>query len=378
MTKLRVPFLDLRGLNEPFRDSMHEALDRVLDSGYYLLGQEVACFEQDFAAYCGVKAAVGVGNGMDALSLVLRAWKEQGRLKSGDEVIVPANTYIATVLAVSENGLRPVLVEPDPGSFNLSVDRVLEAISPRTRVLLPVHLYGRMADMPALMRVANDHHLLVLEDCAQAHGASFAGRRAGSWGDAAAFSFYPGKILGALGDGGAVVTNDSVLGHLVRSLANYGSAQKYVCPLRGRNSRLDEIQAAFLRAKLVALDEHLTARRDLATTYLNGIDNPALQLPSGNVEEHAWHLFVVQCNERDDFQQYLAEHGVGTLIHYPIPPHLQEAYKGLVSGSLPVTERLAGTVLSLPMYPGVDVKTVLEACNGYVGKNKTQRCEGSR
>ena len=366
MSELRVPFLDLRGINEPFRPAMREAMERVLDSGYYLLGREVASFEREFAAYCGVEAAVGVGNGMDALSLVLRAWKEQGRLSSGDEVIVPANTYIATVLAVSENDLRPVLVEPDQDTFNLSVDGVLNAIGPRTRVLLPVHLYGQMTDMPALMSLAKKHELLVLEDCAQAHGASCAGQRAGSWGDAAAFSFYPGKILGALGDGGAVVTDDTDLADLVRALANYGSTQKYVCPLRGKNSRLDELQAAILRAKLTTLDEHLAERREVARAYLSGINNPALQRPSANVEEHAWHLFVVRCDERDRFQHHLAEQGVGSLIHYPIPPHLQEAYEGEFQCRLPITEKLADTVLSLPIYPGVDVRAVVDACNAYV------------
>lgn len=362
-----VPFLDLAALNEPFRPSIRAAWERVMDSGFYLLGEEVAAFEREFAAYCGTAHAVGVANGLDALALVLRGWKEMGLLKQGDEVIVPANTYIATVLAVSSNGLTPVLVDPDPQSFNLTAERVRAAISRRTRAILPVHLYGQLADMPGIMALAEERDLLVLEDAAQAHGASLAGGRAGSWGHAAGFSFYPGKVLGALGDGGAVTTSDAELAAVVRSLGNYGSTEKYVCPMQGCNSRLDELQAAVLRIKLAALDRDLTARRKAATDYFCGLSNPAIELPRASVDQHAWHLFVVRCRERDRLQAHLQAQGIGCLIHYPVPPHRQQAYANLSNLELPVTEQLAETVLSLPIYPDVATDRVLHACNSFAG-----------
>lgn len=367
MAELRVPFLDLRRLNAPFLPAIQQAMQRVMASGYYLLGEEVAGFEREFAAYCGASRAVAVANGLDALTLVLRAWKELGLLHDGDEVIVPANTYIATVLAVSANGLVPVLVEPDAASFNISVDGVRSALSARSRAIIAVHLYGQLVDMPALMALAQEQGLLVLEDAAQAHGAALDGRRAGSWGDAAGFSFYPGKVLGAMGDAGAVLTSDERVAEVVRTLANYGSSEKYVCPMQGCNSRMDELQAAILRIKLAALEDELQGRREAALAYRKGIVNPALLSPQGPLNEHAWHLYVVRCQQRDRLQQHLAAAGVGSLIHYPIPPHRQGAYAGLRHGPLPLTETLAETVLSLPIYAGVDTQQVIDACNSFSG-----------
>ena len=367
MAEARVPFLDLRALNEPFRPAIREALDRVMDSGYYLLGEEVAAFEGRFARYCGCAAAIGVANGLDALTLVLRGWKELGQLSDGDEVVVPANTYIATLLAISASGLVPVPVDPDADSFNLDADGVRRALTARTRVVLPVHLYGRMVDMPAIMSLAQEHGLLVLEDAAQAHGATCEGQRAGSWGHAAGFSFYPGKVLGALGDAGAVTTSDPELAGVVRCLANYGSSEKYIFPVKGSNSRMDELQAAILNIKLNELEQHLTGRRAAALAYQQGIANSALKLPTGVLDEHAWHLYVVRCRERERLREHLTREGIGCLIHYPLPPHRQGAYADLSTRVLPITERLSESVLSLPIYPGVDSQSVIDACNRFSG-----------
>lgn len=349
-----IPFLDLKAINASYREELIEAATRVIDSGWYIQGGEVKAFEEEFAQYCGSEHCVGVANGLDALTLTLRAWKEMGLLKEGDEVIVPANTYIASVLAITENRLKPVLVEPDEGTFNLCPEKTAKAITADTRVILAVHLYGQLAPMPALMALAEQHNLLVLEDAAQAHGASIGGRKAGNWGHAAGFSFYPGKNLGALGDGGAVTTSDETLAQTVRALGNYGSHRKYENLYQGVNSRLDEIQAAMLRVKLRYLDKEIEARRNVAEYYLSNIANSAIKLPVvGERESHVWHLFVVRSKQRDKLQNHLEGSGVQTLVHYPIPPHLQEAYGALFQDELPITEDIHKTILSLPIGPTI-------------------------
>ena len=354
--ELAVPFLDLRSVNAAHRESLIAAATRVINSGWYVLGGEVETFEADFAAHTGTAHAIGVGNGLDALTLVLRGWIELGRMAPGDEVLVPSNTYIATLIAVTQAGLVPVPVEPDETSYNLDPTRLAGALSPRTRAILPVHLYGRLADMAAIVAFAHEHGLLVLEDCAQAHGAERKGVRAGAWGDAAGFSFYPGKNFGALGDGGAVTTNDNALAEVVRALRNYGSHRKYENLYLGTNSRLDEIQAAMLTVKLPALDTENAARRRIAERYLTGITSNHLRLPDQGPEDgHVWHLFVVRSAARDALQAQLGEQGIGSLIHYPIPPHRQQAYAGYPISFInyPLAEAMAREVLSLPLWPGM-------------------------
>lgn len=365
-----ISFLDLKQVNAEFRDELIEACARVIDSGWYINGNELSDFESKFADWCGVRHCVGVANGLDALVLTLRAWMLLGRLKEGDEVIVPANTYIASVLAITENRLVPVLVEPDDSTFNLDATMIESAITHRTRAILPVHLYGQMADMPNIMAIAKKHNLLVLEDSAQAHGARVDGRRAGSWGDASGFSFYPGKNLGALGDAGAVTTNDDALASTLRALRNYGSHEKYKNLYPGVNSRLDEMQAAMLSIKLRYMDVQTERRRYIANLYREGIRNSAIRLPKWECEEqHVFHLYVVRCNHRAALQAHLAAAGVSTLIHYPIPPHKQQAYAELSGLHLPITERIHEEVLSLPIGPvmtDVEAKAVIEACNSFV------------
>jgi dTDP-4-amino-4,6-dideoxygalactose transaminase len=345
-----VPFLDLKSIQLEYRDALSAALQRVLDSGWYVLGDEVKRFEQEYAAYCGARYAVGVANGLDAMSLVLRAWG----VGAGDEVIVPSNTYIATWLAVSHVGATPVPVEPDPRTFNLDAARIEAAITPRTRAVLPVHLYGQPADMKAILEVARRHGLRVLEDGAQAHGARHRGQRLGAHGDAVAWSFYPGKNLGALGDGGAVTTNDEALAERLRELRNYGSKIKYHNDVIGYNSRLDELQAAFLRAKLPQLDHDNRLRSLTAKRYLEGLAGLDLELPFvPEWAEPAWHLFVVRHRRRDALAKRLAKLGVVTMIHYPVAPHRQPAYApmNLGPGSLPISEAMHAQVLSLPLGP---------------------------
>jgi len=364
-----VPFLDLKKVNSQYRDELVAAATRVIDSGWYIQGTEVKAFEKEFASYCGTKYCVGVANGLDALTLTLRAWKEMGKLKDGDEVIVPANTYIASILAITENQLKPVLVEPSEITFNLCPEKTEAAITPQTKAILAVHLYGQISPMPELMVMANKYDLLVLEDAAQAHGASIDGRKAGGWGHAAGFSFYPGKNLGALGDAGAVTTGDEELAKTIRALGNYGSHKKYENLYQGVNSRLDEIQAAMLRVKLRPLDEEIEKRRNVAEYYLTHIDNPEVHLPAvANRESHVWHLFVVRSPKRDQLQKYLMEQGVQTLIHYPVPPHQQKAYHAWQSQHHPLTESIHQKVLSLPMGPKLsaqELDKVAKACNNW-------------
>lgn len=363
-----IPCLDLKAINSRYREEMITAFTRVLDSGWYVLGKEVAAFESEFAAWNGSRFCVGTGNGLDALTLILRAWLELGAMSEGDEVIVPANTYIASILAVSAVSLKPVLVEPDPATFNIDPARIEAAITPRTRAILAVHLYGQAADMTRITEIARQRGLKVVEDCAQAHGAVHAGRNAGTWGDAAGFSFYPTKNLGALGDAGAITTDDEQLATMLRALRNYGSEKKYNNLYQGVNSRLDEVQAALLRVRLPLLNEENAARRRVAERYLAEIRNPRVSLPAAPGEDagHVWHLFVVRCAERDRLQVHLAAHGVQTMVHYPIAPQHQRAYAGEFNGEFPLTDAIHAEVLSLPMGPGVtdeDAARVVVAVN---------------
>ena len=348
---MKVPFLELLPAYDELRAELDAAYHRVMDSGWYLLGNELEQFEAEFAAYCETDFCVGVGNGLDALHLILKAYA----IGAGHEVIVPSNTYIATWLAVSYAGATPVPVEPDTETFNLAPGNIEAAITSKTRAVMPVHLYGQAADMVPIISIARKHKLKVIEDNAQAHGARYKGRRTGSLGDAAATSFYPAKNLGAFGDAGAVTTNDAELAARVRALRNYGSKKKYHNDCQGFNSRLDELQAAFLRVKLKKLDEWNARRRAVAARYFSELrDAPALKLPFvPEWAEPAWHLFAVRHPRRDEFQNSLAEAGIGTLIHYLIPPHLSGAYAtaGWKPGDFPVAEEIAKTELSLPMGP---------------------------
>ncbi len=364
-----IPFLNLQAINQQYRDELIQACARVIDSGWYLLGHELEAFEQQFAAYCGSRYALGVANGLDALVLTLQAWKELGYLKEGDEVIVPANTYIASILAITANRLTPVLVEPDEASYNLDSQKITAAITAKTKAILPVHLYGQLADMTAINQIAAEHGLLVLEDCAQAHGATANGKRAGQFGHAGAFSFYPGKNLGALGDGGAITTDDEELFQIIKALRNYGSHEKYQNLYRGTNSRLDEIQAAMLAVKLRHLPQEIARRQAIAAQYRQHIRHPAIQLPQvTQPEAHVWHLFVVRCPSRAALSQHLTQQGIQTLIHYPIPPHQQACYPEWHQLSLPITERIHQEVLSLPISPVMsdsEVQAVIAACNNF-------------
>ena len=374
-----IKFLDLKAINERFRAEMDAATKRVLDSGWYLLGKECEQFENEFAAYCGVKHAIGCANGLDALKLVIKAMG----IGPGDEVIAPANTYIASLIAISANGATPVLVEPDLATYLIDPAKIEEKITPRTKAIMVVHLYGRVCEMGSreegrgkreegVLDIARKHNLKVIEDCAQAHGAFYGDRRVGALGDAAGFSFYPGKNLGCLGDGGAVTTNDNELAKKVRALRNYGSDVKYHFPYRGTNSRLDEIQAAWLWVKLPHLDADNARRAEIAARYCREIVNPAITLPMA-VEcnqrlSNVWHVFPVRVERRDEFQAYLTEKGVQTVIHYPIPPHRQPAYTEWHGLSLPITEKIHETILSLPISPvmaDAEVAEVIAAVNAW-------------
>jgi dTDP-4-amino-4,6-dideoxygalactose transaminase len=356
---MNVPFLDVKAAYRELQPALDAAYRRVMESGSYILGEEVDAFEREFAAYCGVKHCIGVGDGLDALVLILRAIG----IAAGDEVVVPANTYIATWLAVSHVGASPVPVEPNPRTSNLDPERLEAAITRRTRAIIAVHLYGQPAEMQSILEVGRRFGLSVIEDAAQAHGALYQGKRAGQLADAAGFSFYPAKNLGAFGDAGTVVTNNDALADSVRVLRNYGSRKKYYNEVKGFNSRLDSLQAAFLRVKLKYLDEWNQRRRTLACRYLADLtDTPGLILPEMAKDvEPVWHLFVVRHSQRDALQQHLNGRGIGTLVHYPVPPHLSAAYTkcGGKRGDLPITEQLADTVLSIPMGPHVDIEATM-------------------
>jgi len=354
---MNVLFLDLRAQDIDLRPELDDAFRRVLASGSYILGSEVEALENEYAQYCEAHYCVGVGNGLDAICLALLALD----VRPGDEVIVPSNTYIATWLAVSRCGATPVPVEPDEATFNINPALIEAAITDRTKVILPVHLYGQPADLDPILALATKYQLRVLEDAAQAHGARYKGQRIGSHGDAVAWSFYPSKNLGALGDGGAVTTNDQLIADRLRMLRNYGSRVKYFNEIQGFNSRLDPLQAAFLRAKLKRLDRWNQSRRAIATSYLAQLANTGLGLPNvPNWAEPVWHLFVVSNAARDQLQERMDRAGIGTMIHYPIPPHLQGAYAdlGYSKGAFPIAERMAGQLLSLPMGPYMDDESV--------------------
>ncbi len=356
-----IPFLSLKDITAKYATEIHEAVSRVIDSGWYLLGKELSSFETNYANYIGTKYCIGVANGLDALTLIFRAYKELGVLKDGDEVIVPANTYIASILAITENGLVPVLVEPRFDTLEIDDEIIESKITTKTRAILIVHLYGRCAYTDKIGALCKKYNLRLVEDNAQAHGCMFREKRTGAIGDVAGHSFYPGKNLGALGDAGAVTTNDETLAQTIRSIANYGSSKKYVFEYCGRNSRLDEIQAAVLNVKLKHLDEDNTRRQQIASFYYDNIQNPYIIMPTRIPDENnVYHLFPVFCEKRDELQQYLTEHGVQTIIHYPIPPHKQNCYKEWNGLSFPITERIANEELSLPISP---VLTTEDAVN---------------
>lgn len=357
-------YLDLKKINDSFEPELSLAVQRVLFSGWYLLGEEVRHFESAFAAYCGVSNCVGVGNGLDALTLIFNAYIELGELQEGDEVIVPANTYIASILSVTRNRLTPVLVEPDSRTYNLDPSEIEAAITSKTKAILPVHLYGQCADMVQIKMIALKHGLKIVEDAAHAHGAVCDGNRTGSLGDAAGFSFYPVKNLGCLGDGGCVTTNDARLADCVRALANYGSEKKNVNRYQGVNSRLDEMQAAVLRLKLHRLDQDNEQRRKRARYYMEHIQNSQVILPDvADWNAHVFHIFPVMCDKREALQSFLQANDIQTMIHYPIPPHKQVAFVSWNSLNLPVTESLHARELSLPISPLMTMKEAEKVCN---------------
>lgn len=364
-----VKFLDLLEINKQHKEELKKAFERVLDSGWYIMGDELKKFETEFAAYCGTKHAIGVANGLDALILIIRAYKEMGIFQDGDEIIVPANTYIASILAVSANNLVPVLVEPNINTYNIDPALIESHITAKTKAILPVHLYGQLCDMKAINAIAQKHQLKVIEDSAQAHGATSDGNRAGNFGDATGFSFYPGKNLGALGDAGAITTNDDALNESIRALLNYGSHKKYENLYKGINSRLDELQAALLSVKLKTLDQETATKRAIANRYLKEISNAKIILPKvADQDAHVWHLFVIRTNTREHLQQFLTDNGIQTVIHYPIPPHQQKAYKEWNNLSYPISEAIHREVLSLPLSPVLkpeEVDYVIETLNKY-------------
>lgn len=356
-----IQFLSLKDITAKYAEEIHEAVKRVVDSGWYLQGEENKRFESNYSAYIGSKHTVGCANGLDALIWIFRAYIEMGIMKRGDEVIVPANTYIASILAITENDLKPVLVEPSLLNYQIDEDNIEKAITSRTRAILIVHLYGQCAYTEKIARLCEKYNLKLIEDNAQAHGCLYRGKKTGSLGDAAGHSFYPGKNLGALGDGGAITTNDDELAKVVRALANYGSSEKYVFKYTGRNSRLDEIQAAILDVKLRHLDEDVAKRKQVAKFYIDNITNPKIITPIvKDWDEHVFHLFPIRCEQRNDLQKYLSENEIQTVIHYPIPPHKQECYKEWNDLSFPITEKIHNEELSLPMSPCLTEEQIRE------------------
>ena len=365
-----IPFLDLKAINLRDKEELMQAFSEVLESGWFIRGRQVEAFENEFASYCGVKHSIGVANGLDALILILEGYKTMGLMHEGDEVIVPSNTYIASILAITKAGLTPVLVEPDEQTFNLDPSKVEAAITPRTKAVMHVHLYGQLSHIEEMRSICDRHGLKLIEDAAQAHGAELRGKKAGAWGDAAGFSFYPGKNLGALGDAGAVTTDDDALAEVVRALANYGSHRKYENIYKGFNSRLDEMQAAILSVKLKSLDSDTQKRREIAKVYDVGIDNRRIQLPIWNshLGNHVFHLYVIRCKERYVLKEFLFNNGIQTVIHYPIPPHKQLAYSEWNELSFPVTERIHDEVLSLPLNPVLSIDNqnyIIETLNRF-------------
>ena len=364
---MNIPFVSFKPMEEELNDELRDAFDRVLNRSWYIGGVEDESFEASFASFCGMNYCVGTGNGLDALMLILKALS----IGEGDEVIVPSNTFIATALAVSYVGAKPVLSEPDINTFNIDPSRVEDKITPRTKAIMPVHLYGQPCDMDPILEIASKHDLKIIEDCAQAHGATYKGRKAGTFGVAAGFSFYPGKNLGALGDAGAVVTNDKSLADRVRALENYGSDYKYHHIYMGNNSRLDEMQAAFLGVKLPHLERMNEERRKIAKIYSGSIKNPKVNIPYV-IDDcvPVWHVYGLRCKERDALEKHLNDHGISTNKHYPIPIHMQECYKelGYAEGDFPIAEEISRTELSIPMYYGMsddEIKYVVDCINSF-------------
>ncbi|GAA5522419.1 DegT/DnrJ/EryC1/StrS family aminotransferase [Aliifodinibius salicampi] len=370
-----VPFLNLKDYNKRYEDDIQASLNRVISSGWYLLGDEKKSFELEFSDFIGVDYTIGVGSGLDALKIILKAYQVMGHCKDGDEVIVPANTFIASILAITDSDLKPVLVEPDEKTYNIDPDLIKENITPRTKAIMIVHLYGQNAYSKKIKKLCDKYNLKLIEDAAQAHGARFKGRRIGSLGDAAAFSFYPGKNLGAMGDAGAICTDNQELAECCRMLGNYGAASKYRYKHKGFNSRMDELQAGVLRVKLQGLEDDNQRRREVSNFYLENISNEKIELPGQQNattvlkdESHVWHLFVVRVKNRDQFINHLQEHGVEASIHYPIAPNEQAGYPKLQNLSLPITERLHREVVSLPMSPVLkreDLQQVVQAVESY-------------
>jgi len=364
-----IKFLDLKAINDSFEPELSESIKRVLDSGWYLLGNEVASFEKEYAEFIGTKHCIGVANGLDALRLILRAYLELGVMQEGDEIIVPANTYIASILAITENRLTPVLVEPDINTYNIDPFKIEEKITSRTKGIMIVHLYGKNAMHPEIQRLVEKYNLKLIEDNAQASGAYYREKRTGGLGDAAGNSFYPGKNLGALGDAGAVTTDDDNLASVIRAIANYGSIKKYVNDYQGLNSRLDEIQAAILRVKLPRLDADNQRRREIARYYIENIKHPDIILPKvTDWDNHVFHIFPIRCVQRDALQNYLTEQDIQTLIHYPIPPHKQKAYREWNKLNFPITEKIHEEILSLPISPVMadkEIYTVINCINNF-------------
>lgn len=358
-----IKFLDLQKINANYQDRFQEKMNQVLDKGWLILGDEVKLFERNFAEYCGVKHCIGVGNGLDAMVLIFKAYIQMGNLQKGDEIIVPANTYIATILAILQADLIPVLVEPHINTYNINSDLIEEKITPRTKGILVVHLYGQLVDMDAVMEIGFRHDLLIMEDAAQAHGVTFKGSHT------RAFSFYPGKNLGALGDAGAITTNDDQLAKILFSIRNYGSEKKYYNDYIGFNSRLDELQAAFLNVKLPHLDQENDLRRAIASRYLSEIKNEKIVLPFWDFSNnHVFHVFVIRTENRDDLQEYLKQNGIETLIHYPVPPHKQKALSQWNDLSFPITEKIHNEILSIPISPVMtkeEVDQVIAILNNY-------------
>ncbi|MBQ9232068.1 MAG: DegT/DnrJ/EryC1/StrS family aminotransferase [Prevotella sp.] len=362
-----IKYLDLKQVNAPYEEEMRQAIDNVLQRGWYLKGEATRLFEEHYAAYIGTGYCVGCGNGLDALTLILRAYKEMGVLHDGDEVIAPANTYIASILAITENGLKPVLVEPDIHTLQIDDTLIEEAITERTKAMMIVHLYGRCAYTERIGEICKRYHLKLIEDNAQGHGCRYGEKRTGAIGDAAGHSFYPTKNLGALGDAGAVTTDDAQLAEVISALGNYGSRQKYVFDYQGRNSRIDETQAAVLDVKLKYLEEANAKRREIASLYINKVYHPQIVIPQSD-RDSVWHIFPLLCERRDELQHYLYENGVETQIHYPIPPHQQHCYTSWNTYSFPVTERIHQEELSIPCHPAITEKeadTIVHLLNAF-------------
>jgi dTDP-4-amino-4,6-dideoxygalactose transaminase len=369
-----IEFLNLKEITKRDKKDLFKAFENVLDSGWFILGEQVKKFEKEFADFCRVKNCIGVANGLDALILVLEGYKQLGFMQDGDEVIVPSNTYIASIIAVSKVGLKPVLVEPNINTYLIDVNLIEEKITSKTKAILPVHLYGRLCNMKAINVIAKKYNLKVIEDCAQSHGANFEGNKCGNLGDAAGFSFYPGKNLGALGDGGAVTTNDDELAGIIRAYRNYGSHKKYENLYLGINSRLDEIQAAFLSIKLKTLVNDNQQRKKIAQYYIEHINNDLIELPVSkqtnitDFESHVWHVFAVRVENREMFQKYLSDNGIQTVIHYPVPPHKQPAYLEWNKDSYPISEKIHAQIISLPIHPVMkqeEVEFVCKVVNSY-------------